>query len=75
MWQKVTKFKGAEYFRKALYVWRKPGTAHHLSNTIPIVKDGDGSIMRWGGFSGAGNRRLVRIDGTMNEWSQIQANP
>jgi hypothetical protein len=21
MWQKVAKFKGAEYFRKALYVW------------------------------------------------------
>ena len=22
MWQKVAKFKGAEYFRKALYIWR-----------------------------------------------------
>ena len=21
MWQKVAKFKGAEYFRKALYLW------------------------------------------------------
>ncbi len=24
------------------YVWRKPGTAHHLSNTVPTVKHGGG---------------------------------
>ncbi len=30
------------------YVWRKPGTAHHLSNTVPTVKHGGGSIMLWG---------------------------
>ncbi len=33
------------------YVWRKPGTAHHLSNTVPTVKHGGGSIMLWGCFS------------------------
>ncbi|KAL1251961.1 hypothetical protein QQF64_019757, partial [Cirrhinus molitorella] len=22
------------------YAWRKPGTAHHLSNTVPTVKHG-----------------------------------
>ncbi|KAI4889926.1 hypothetical protein NFI96_028249 [Prochilodus magdalenae] len=27
------------------YVWRKPGTAHHLPSTIPTVKHGGGSIM------------------------------
>ncbi|KAK3557580.1 hypothetical protein QTP70_030511, partial [Hemibagrus guttatus] len=27
------------------HVWRKPGTAHHLANTIPTVKHGGGSIM------------------------------
>ncbi len=32
------------------YVWRKPGTAHHLSNTVPTVKHGGGSIMLWGVF-------------------------
>ncbi len=32
------------------YVWRKPGTAHHLSNTVPTVKYGGGSIMLWGCF-------------------------
>ncbi len=32
------------------YVWRKPGTAHHLSNTVPTVKHGSGSIMLWGVF-------------------------
>ncbi len=30
------------------YVWRKPGTAHYLSNTVPTVKHGGGSIMLWG---------------------------
>ncbi|KAF7650103.1 hypothetical protein LDENG_00131280 [Lucifuga dentata] len=30
------------------YVWRIPGTAHHLANTIPMVKHGGGSIMLWG---------------------------
>ncbi len=32
------------------YVWRKSGTAHHLSNTVPTVKHGGGSIMLWGVF-------------------------
>ncbi|KAK3517617.1 hypothetical protein QTP70_013287 [Hemibagrus guttatus] len=27
------------------HVWRKPGTSHHLANTIPTVKHGGGSIM------------------------------
>ena len=32
------------------HVWRKPGTAHHLPNTIPTVKYG----MLWGCFSAVG---------------------
>ncbi len=27
------------------YVWKKPGSAHHLSNKVPTVKHGGGSIM------------------------------
>uniref|UniRef100_A0AAQ4RBZ2 Tc1-like transposase DDE domain-containing protein n=1 Tax=Gasterosteus aculeatus aculeatus TaxID=481459 RepID=A0AAQ4RBZ2_GASAC len=46
-------------------VWRKPGTAHHLANTIPTVKHG-GSIMLWGCFSAGGTGRPVRIEGKMN---------
>ncbi len=48
------------------YVWRKPGTAHHLSNTVPTVKHGGGSIMPVGVFSAAGTGRLVAIEGKMN---------
>ena len=48
------------------YVWRKPGTTHHPSNTFPNVMHGGGSIMLWGSFSAAGTGRHVRIEGTMN---------
>jgi hypothetical protein len=55
------------------HVWMKPGTAHHLTNTIPTVKHGGGSNMLWGCFSGAGTGRIVRIEGKMKgaKYSEI----
>ncbi len=53
-------------------MWRKPGTAHHLSNTVPTVKHGGGSIMVWGCFSAAGTTGCNR---GKDECSQVQGYP
>ncbi len=45
---------------------RKPGTAHHLSNTVPTVKHGGGSNHAVGVFFSCRDRRLVAIEGKMN---------
>uniref|UniRef100_A0A8C4TA54 Transposase Tc1-like domain-containing protein n=1 Tax=Erpetoichthys calabaricus TaxID=27687 RepID=A0A8C4TA54_ERPCA len=44
LWSDETKI---EFFglNSKQYVWRQPGTAYHLSNTVPTVKHGGGSIM------------------------------
>ncbi len=65
LWSDETKIELFDLNSKR-YVWRKPGTAHHLSNTVPTVKHGGGSIMLWGCFSAAGTGRLVAIEGKMN---------
>uniref|UniRef100_A0AAY4CKI0 Uncharacterized protein n=1 Tax=Denticeps clupeoides TaxID=299321 RepID=A0AAY4CKI0_9TELE len=43
-------------------------TAHHLSNTVPTVRHGGGSIivMVWGCFAASGPGRHAVIDGTLN---------
>ena len=56
------------------HIWRKPGTAHHLANTIPTVKHGGGIIMLWGCLSVAGTERLVRIVGKMNGAKYLDTN-
>ena len=34
MWQKVAKFKGAEYFRKALYIYPEPTGVSRLFSML-----------------------------------------
>ena len=48
------------------YIWWKPSTGHHPSNTIPTVKHGGGGVVLWGSFSAAVTGRLVRTEGIMN---------
>ena len=57
-WSDETKIELFGLYAKN-YVWQKPSTVHHPSNTIPTVKHGGGSIMLWGCFSVAGTGRLV----------------
>ena len=47
------------------HVWRQPGTAYKVENTIPTIKHPK-SLMLWGSMSEAGVGNLVRIDGRMN---------
>lgn len=47
------------------FIWRTPGTAHHLVNTIPTVKHESGSIMLWGA-SQRQRGRLVRTERQIN---------
>ncbi len=56
------------------YVWRKPGTAHHLSNTVPTVKHGGGSIMLWGCFFSCRDRTTGCNRGK-DECGQVQGYP
>ncbi|KAF7657101.1 hypothetical protein LDENG_00031560 [Lucifuga dentata] len=58
LWSDDTKIELFEQNSKHC-VWRTPGTAHHLANTIPMHHD-------MGFFSAAGSGRLVRTEGRMN---------
>ncbi len=48
------------------YVWRKSGTAHHLSNTVQNSEAWWWQHHAVGVFSAAGTGRLVAIEGKMN---------
>lgn len=46
LWSVETKIEPFDLNPKC-HVWKKPGTAHPLSNTFPTVKRGGGSIILW----------------------------
>jgi hypothetical protein len=48
LWSDETKME--LFGLNAKHVWMKPGIAHHLANSIPMVKHGGGSLMLWGRF-------------------------
>ncbi len=61
-----TRLSGLMNFNSKHHVWRKPGTANHLQNTIPKVKCAGNSLILWGSFSAAGTEGLIRIDEKLN---------
>ena len=65
LWSDETKIELSGLNAKR-YLWRKPGTSHHLANTISTVKHGGGSVMLWGCLLASGTGSLVRIDGKIN---------
>ena len=71
LWSDKTKIKLFGLNAKR-HVWKKPGTAHHLANTIPTVKHGGGRIMLWISFSVAGTGTRVRIEAKMNGEKYIE---
>lgn len=58
LWPNETKLELFALNAKS-HVWKKPGTVHQLTNTIPTMKHCGGSIMLLGCFSGAG--RLLKV--------------
>ena len=54
------------------HVWRKPGTAHHLANTIPRVKHGGGSIMLLGCFAASDPGALYKTDGIVKKEDYLE---
>ena len=59
LWSDETKIEFFILIAKC-HVWKKPGIAHHLANTIPTVKQG--SIM---------HSQDLRKD----KWSKVQRDP
>ena len=48
------------------HIWRKPGTAHHLPNTIPTEKYDGGSMQAVWVFFSDRDWALVRVEGMLN---------
>jgi tRNA A37 threonylcarbamoyladenosine biosynthesis protein TsaE len=74
LWSDETKIEHFGLNAKC-HVWRKLGTTHHLTNTIPTEPIPSlHNIMLWGCFSAAGTGRPVRIEGKINstKYREIQ---
>lgn len=67
-------FYGETIQRLSFEIWAKEECleAFRNKNTVPTVKHGGGSIMRWGYFASSGTGTLQNVNGIMKNEDYLQ---